>query len=73
MSIDRELLKKARKVAVEKETSLTGLIRKYLLDLVNKEEVLKEAAAAELELLFKNSGAVVGEKTWSRGDLHVRQ
>ena len=73
MSIDRDLLKKARKIALEKETSLTGLIREYLQDLVKKEDVLKEAAAAELELLFKESGAVVGKKTWSRDDLHVRR
>ena len=72
MSIDKELLKKARKIAVEKETSLTGLIRSYLKELVEKEEVLRESAAAELESLFSNSEAVVGKKTWTRDDLHAR-
>jgi hypothetical protein len=72
MSIDKELLKKARKIAVEKETSLTGLIRSYLKELVEREEVLKELAAAELESLFAGSEAVVGKRTWARDDLHVR-
>ena len=73
MSIDAKLLKEARKIAVEKDTSLTGLIRGYLKELVEKEEVLKEMAALELETIFASSEAVVGEKTWSRDDLHARR
>ena len=73
MSIDDELLKEARKIAVEKDTSLTGLIRGYLKELVEKEVVLKEMAALELESIFASSEAVIGEKTWSRDDLHARR
>jgi hypothetical protein len=73
MSIDGELLKKARKIAIDRETSLTGLIRKYLEELVEKEEVMKEVAANELESLFSSSKAVIGEKTWTRDELHVRR
>jgi hypothetical protein len=73
MTIDDELLKEARKIAVEKDTSLAGLIRGYLKELVEKEVVLKEMAALELEPIFANSEAVVGEKTWSRDDLHAQR
>ena len=73
MSIDGELLKKARKIAIDREKSLTGLIRKYLEELVEKEEVMKEMAANELESLFSSSEAVIGEKTWTRDELHVRR
>ncbi len=72
MSIDAELLKRARKIAIEKDTSLTGLIRSYLQELVEKEEVLKVTATSELESLFASSEAVVGKKTWSRDELHAR-
>ena len=72
MSIDGELLKKARKIAIDRDTSLTGMIRSYLEELVEKEEVLKEVAANELESLFLGSNAVVGKKTWTRDELHVR-
>ena len=72
MSIDDELLKTARKIAIEKDTSLTGLIRVYLKELVEEKEALKEIAALELESMFSSSEAVVGKKTWSRDDLHVR-
>lgn len=73
MSIDRELLKRARKIAIDKETSLTGLIRDYLVELVEREEVFKEMAAYELESLFTDSKAVVGDKTWTRDELHGRR
>lgn len=73
MSLDEELLKKARKIAIEKDTSLTGLIRRYLQELVEQEEVLKSMAASDLESLFGSSRAVVGPKTWSRDELHARR
>jgi len=73
MSIDDELLKTARKIAIEKDTSLTGLIRVYLKELVGEKEALKEIVALELESMFLSSEAVVGEKAWSRNDLHVRR
>ena len=72
MSIDGELLKKVRKIAIDRDTSLTGMIRSYLEELVEKEEVLKEVAENELESLFLSSNAVVGKKTWTRDELHVR-
>ena len=72
MSIEADLLKKARKIAVERDTTLTGLFRAYLAELVEKEDVLLEVAAAELESLFAKSRAVVGHRTWSRDDLHAR-
>jgi len=73
MSIDDELLRTARKIAIEKDTSLTGLIRVYLKELVEEKEALKEIAALELESMFSSSEAVVGKKTWSRDDLHARR
>jgi pyruvoyl-dependent arginine decarboxylase (PvlArgDC) len=70
MSIEDQLLKSARKIAIEKDTSLTGLIRDYLKELVEEKEVMKEITAAELESMFSLSEAVVGEIKWSRDDLH---
>ena len=73
MSLDDELVKKARKIAIDKDTSLTGLIRRYLQELVEQEERSNATAAAELESLFRQSKAVVGRPTWSREELHDRR
>ncbi len=72
MTIDNDLLKQARKIAIDKETTLTGLIREYLRDLVEKDELRRKIAAYELEKLFAASKAVVGPKSWRRDDLHER-
>ena len=72
VSIDETLLKRAREVAIDRDTTLTGLIRKFLSDLVAKEELNRALSASELERLFTQSTAVVGERTWSRVDLHDR-
>jgi hypothetical protein len=72
LSIDADLLKRARKIAVERDTSLTGLIREYLQELVRREETSNEIAAAELEALFAQSHMIVGEKRWHRDELHER-
>ena len=72
MAIDEILLKKARKIAIEKNTTFTDLVRNYLNRLVEQEESSKREVISELKDLFNHSGAEVGEKTWSRNDLHER-
>lgn len=72
LSIDADLLKRARKIAIERDTSLTGMIRDYLEEMVKGEETRNEIDAAELEDLFSKSPMIVGSKTWSRDELHER-
>jgi serine/threonine protein kinase HipA of HipAB toxin-antitoxin module len=72
MAIDEDLLKKARKIAVDKNTTLTGLIRTYLKNLADQEERSKKEILSELEDLFNNSKAVIGVKNWNRENLHER-
>jgi hypothetical protein len=72
MAIEEDLLKKAKKIAVDKNTTLTGLIRDYLTQLVEQEESNKRAIVEELERLFNESKMVVGKKKWTRDELHER-
>ncbi len=72
LAIDEDLLKKARKIAIDKNTTLTHLIRNYLHQLIERETRSKDEITAELSELFENSGASVGEKSWTRDDLHER-
>ncbi len=70
--LDRELVKRARKIAIDRDTTLNGLIRDYLADLVRQEELRREVIASELERIVSLSPAVVGARTWSRDQLHER-
>ena len=72
MALNEDLLKKARKIAVDKNTTLAGMIRAFLNDLVERETKSRTEIIAELTDLFDHSGAVVGEKKWQREDLHER-
>ena len=72
LKIEDKLLKKARKIAIDKETTLTGLIRQYLENLVQREEDCKENVISKLQECFVNEHRVVGSKTWTRDDLHAR-
>jgi hypothetical protein len=74
LSLDSELVKKVRKIAVDRDTTLTGMIRGYL------ESVAAEAAAAgrqrrerdTLERSFERFRFKVGKRTWARADLYDR-
>jgi hypothetical protein len=72
MTLDEDILRKARKVAIEKGSSLTALIRGYLGDLVNREESREARALDRLEVLWRGSKAVVGSVRWTRDNLHGR-
>jgi hypothetical protein len=72
MMIDDRILKKARRIALEKDTTLTGLVRRFLHSLVMREEIRKEDALSRLGEIWESSRAVVGPVRWNRGDLHER-
>ena len=72
LAIDEDLIKKARKIAEDRNTTVTGLIRTYLQQLVEREERCKEESISELRDIFDRSQAVIGEKKWVREDLYER-
>lgn len=74
LSLDDQLVKKVRKIAVNRDTTLTGLIRSYLENLAG-EESSAERKKRELEALersFKTLQVRLGKRTWTRADLHER-
>ena len=74
LSLDDNLVKKVRKIAVARDTTLTGLVREYL------EKMAAETAASgrkrgeqeALERSFERVRIKVGKPTWTRADLHAR-
>jgi hypothetical protein len=72
MSIDDALLKRARKIAVERDSTLSEMYRVFLDELVKQEDVRRSFMARELDLLFRQSQASSGGRTWSKDELHER-
>jgi hypothetical protein len=72
ISLDDELLKKAKKIAIDRETSFNGLVRNYVEELVRKDELRTRLRIDELDRLFSESDAKVGRRSWTREELHER-
>jgi hypothetical protein len=72
LSIDEELVKQVRKIAVERDTTLTGLVRAYLRELA-AEDARSGRKRRELDALdrsFERLQIHLGERTWKREDLY---
>jgi hypothetical protein len=71
LTIDEDLLRAARKVALDRNTSVNQMVREYLAATV-RDSGRQLAAVAKLDELFRKASAQVGPITWNRDDLHER-
>ena len=74
LSLPEDLVKKIRKIAVDRDTTLTGLVREYLLKMarLDSEVGRKRREREALERGFQQFQFNVGKRTWKRQDLHER-
>lgn len=76
LSLDDKLIKEVRKIAVDRDTTLTGLVRQYLEKLAaeNAASGRKRRELEALERSFKQFSRRLdfGKRTWKREDLYVR-
>ena len=79
LTIDENVLREARKIALDRNTSVNALVRDYLADLVNElarqaEEAFKrKAAAEELGEFLRENRVKIGPITCTRDELHERR
>jgi ribbon-helix-helix CopG family protein len=74
LSLKDELVKQVRKLAIDRDTTLTGLVREYLIELVQQDAAAgrKRREREALERSFEEFQFRVGKKTWKRADLYAR-
>ena len=74
LSLDDDLVKKVRKVAVERDTTLTGLIRQYLQAVAAEDSALgrKRREREALEHSFQKFQFKIGKRNWTREELNAR-
>lgn len=72
LTLDENLLRAARKVALDCDTSVNQMVRDYL-GLVVRERDPRRAAAAALRDFFRTHSVTIGKRTWTRDDLHERR
>ncbi|PYV84189.1 MAG: hypothetical protein DMG93_05805 [Acidobacteria bacterium] len=74
LSLDEKLVKELRKLAVDRDTTLTGLVRDYL-EKVAAENTTSGRKRREIEALrrtFEQFHRKLGPRTWKREDLYER-
>jgi len=69
--VEEALLLAARKVALDRRTSVNQLVREYLAALV-EEPSRRQLARARLRRTFETGLIEVGDRKWSRDELYDR-
>jgi hypothetical protein len=72
LSVDDKIIKKVRKIAVDKNTTLTAMIRDFLKSVAERDAVEKELVIKDLYKSFTMFSRDMGERHWTRAELHER-
>lgn len=70
LSLDEETIKKVRKIAIEKDTTLTALVRDFLASVAKQDEQKKKTALRKLKTSFKTLSRDMGPRKWTRESLY---
>ena len=71
-TVDSEVLKAARRLAIEHDTSVSQIVRDYLGRLVQYQDA-DRAAATGLREFFRKHSVTIGTRKWTRDELHERR
>jgi plasmid stability protein len=72
LSIDDEVLDKARIVAAQRKTTVNAMVRDFLTELAQGDERRERARAELLELMRTSKGRLRPDYVFSREDSHER-
>ena len=71
LTLDDDLLRSARKVALDRDTSVNQMVRDFLADAVCQTDQ-RRAARRRIAKIFRTCQVKLGPRTWTREDLHER-
>lgn len=72
LNIDDEIVKKVRKIAIDKDTTLTAMVRDYLTSIAGSDAATRKADADKLTETLEKVSRDMGPRTWTREDLYDR-
>ncbi len=70
--VDNETIKKVRKIAIDKKTTLTAMVRQSLTLVATLDAQEKNKAVKKLQKSFVKFSSDMGRRKWSRENLHER-
>ena len=72
LSVDDKIIKKVRKIAIEKNTTLTAMVRDYLTSVAIRDAQEKNEAIKKLRKSFKTISRDMGRRKWTREALYEK-
>lgn len=73
LAIPKDVLQKARRLAVERHTSLSSMMTQLILDVVEQEDAYQAACERQLAILEQGlNWRTLGRAPWTREELHER-
>ncbi|MEA1947793.1 MAG: DUF6364 family protein [Thermodesulfobacteriota bacterium] len=73
LSVKDDVIKKVRKIAVDRNTTLTSMVREFLCSVAAKDQQERENIAHGLSMTFKAYSIDMGKQRWTREELHERR
>ena len=73
LNIDEEIVRKVRKIAIDRDTTLTAMVRDYLTWLARSDAPDRQRRVALLDDSFQRISRDTGPRNWNREDLHARR
>ncbi len=74
ITIPKDILRKAKHIAIDRQTSLSRLLAKTLEDIVEREDTYSKAKVRQIAAMKKGyTMGLNGKITWKRDDLHGRR
>lgn len=70
LSLDDQVIKKVRRIALERDTTLTAMVRDYLEQVAQGGDASQEQRARELQETLLKFSRPMGGKDWSRDELY---
>ena len=72
LKVDDDIIQKVRKIAIDKNTTLTQMVRDYLELVAERDSNQKARTLQDLEGSFCELSRDMGKKNWKREDLYER-
>jgi hypothetical protein len=71
LAIPKEVLQKAKQLAVTRRTSLSAMLTEFITEIVRDDELYQEARDRQLAMLKEGFDlGSYGRKDWTRDELH---
>ncbi len=70
LSVDEAIVKKVRKIAIDRDTTLNAMVREYLISVAESDAAVRKEQADRLMTSTERLARDMGPRAWTRDDLY---